>query len=72
MIRPPQAAPDTGVRRVPGNGSPTLQQSAPAQTVPQVAPQPIARDDGWCDAPTDSAYNRPVKLPYPEIGRAHV
>lgn len=27
--------------------------------------QPIARDDGWCDAPTDSAYNRPVKLPYP-------
>ena len=44
MIRPPQAAPDTGVRRVPGNGSPTLQQSAPAQTAPQVAPQPIARD----------------------------
>jgi L,D-peptidoglycan transpeptidase YkuD (ErfK/YbiS/YcfS/YnhG family) len=24
----------------------------------------IARDDGWCDAPHDSAYNRPVKLPY--------
>ena len=45
MIRPPQAAPDTGVRRVPGNGSPTLQQSAPTQTAPQVAPQPIARDN---------------------------
>ena len=26
---------------------------------------PIAPDDGWCDAPQDPAYNRPVKLPYP-------
>ena len=25
----------------------------------------IARDDGWCDAPRDRAYNRQVKLPYP-------
>jgi L,D-peptidoglycan transpeptidase YkuD (ErfK/YbiS/YcfS/YnhG family) len=25
----------------------------------------IARDDGWCDAPTDARYNRPVTLPYP-------
>ena len=25
----------------------------------------IAGDDGWCDAPGDAAYNRPVKLPYP-------
>jgi L,D-peptidoglycan transpeptidase YkuD (ErfK/YbiS/YcfS/YnhG family) len=25
----------------------------------------IAPDDGWCDAPEDPAYNRPVKLPYP-------
>jgi len=46
VIRPPQAAPDTGVRRAPAanaptNGAPTLQQSAPAQT----APQPIVRDD---------------------------
>jgi L,D-peptidoglycan transpeptidase YkuD (ErfK/YbiS/YcfS/YnhG family) len=24
--------------------------------------------DGWCDAPADAAYNRPVQLPYP--GRA--
>lgn len=24
----------------------------------------IGRDDGWCDAPGDPAYNRPVKLPY--------
>lgn len=27
--------------------------------------QPIAADDGWCDALADKAYNRPVKLPYP-------
>jgi L,D-peptidoglycan transpeptidase YkuD (ErfK/YbiS/YcfS/YnhG family) len=26
--------------------------------------QAIAEDDGWCDAPGDPAYNRPVKLPY--------
>jgi L,D-peptidoglycan transpeptidase YkuD (ErfK/YbiS/YcfS/YnhG family) len=26
---------------------------------------PIAQNDGWCDAPGDTAYNRPVKLPYP-------
>jgi L,D-peptidoglycan transpeptidase YkuD (ErfK/YbiS/YcfS/YnhG family) len=25
----------------------------------------IARDDGWCDAPADPAYNRKVRLPYP-------
>ena len=25
----------------------------------------IERDDGWCDAPEDSSYNRLVKLPYP-------
>ncbi|MBP1097530.1 L,D-transpeptidase family protein [Bradyrhizobium diazoefficiens] len=24
----------------------------------------ISPDDGWCDAPTDRAYNRLVKLPY--------
>ncbi|HMM14871.1 MAG TPA: L,D-transpeptidase family protein [Parvibaculum sp.] len=24
----------------------------------------IARSDGWCDAPSDPAYNRPVALPY--------
>jgi L,D-peptidoglycan transpeptidase YkuD (ErfK/YbiS/YcfS/YnhG family) len=27
--------------------------------------EPIAPDDGWCDAAGDAAYNRPVKLPYP-------
>ncbi len=27
--------------------------------------QAIAPDDGWCDAPDDQAYNRPVRLPYP-------
>ncbi len=26
---------------------------------------PIAPDDGWCDAPDDPAYNRPVKHPFP-------
>ena len=25
----------------------------------------IEKDDGWCDAPDDPNYNRPVKLPYP-------
>lgn len=27
--------------------------------------RPIAPDDGWCDAPADTNYNRPVKKPYP-------
>lgn len=26
---------------------------------------PIARDDGWCDAPTDRNYNRGIRHPYP-------
>lgn len=26
---------------------------------------PIAPEDGWCDAPGNPAYNRPVRLPYP-------
>jgi L,D-peptidoglycan transpeptidase YkuD (ErfK/YbiS/YcfS/YnhG family) len=25
---------------------------------------PLAPDDGWCDDPADSRYNRPVQLPY--------
>lgn len=25
----------------------------------------IRADDGWCDAPTHAAYNRPVRLPFP-------
>lgn len=25
----------------------------------------LERDDGWCDAPGDPAYNRAVKLPHP-------
>jgi len=32
--------------------------------------QAIARDDGWCDAPGDPAYNRPVRLPYPASAEA--
>ena len=27
--------------------------------------EPLAPSDGWCDAPDDPAYNRPVALPYP-------
>ena len=27
--------------------------------------RPIRADDGWCDDPTDAAYNRLIKLPYP-------
>ena len=27
--------------------------------------QAIMPDEGWCDAPEDPAYNRPVRLPYP-------
>lgn len=26
---------------------------------------PLSPTDGWCDAPGDPAYNRPVTLPYP-------
>jgi L,D-peptidoglycan transpeptidase YkuD (ErfK/YbiS/YcfS/YnhG family) len=26
---------------------------------------PLRPDDGWCDAPGDRNYNRPVRLPYP-------
>lgn len=34
----------------------------PATALPLV---PISPADGWCDAPEDPAYNRPVRLPYP-------
>lgn len=34
----------------------------PACAVPL---EPIAPTDGWCDDPTDPAYNRAVRLPYP-------
>jgi L,D-peptidoglycan transpeptidase YkuD (ErfK/YbiS/YcfS/YnhG family) len=36
--------------------------AAPATTLPISA---LAPDDGWCDAPGDPAYNRPVTLPHP-------
>jgi L,D-peptidoglycan transpeptidase YkuD (ErfK/YbiS/YcfS/YnhG family) len=35
--------------------------AAPATAL---AVQALAPDDGWCDAPDDPAYNRPVKLPH--------
>ena len=35
----------------------------PPQTV--LAAAPLDPADGWCDAPDDAAYNRPVRLPYP-------
>jgi L,D-peptidoglycan transpeptidase YkuD (ErfK/YbiS/YcfS/YnhG family) len=31
---------------------------------------PIQPDDGWCDDPGDTAYNRPVRLPYPASAEA--
>lgn len=34
----------------------------PATRLPIAA---IARNDGWCDAPGDRNYNKPVRLPYP-------
>jgi len=37
-------------------------ESRPVTALPSTA---IAPDDGWCDAPSDPAYNRPVHLPYP-------
>src|SRR5579864_3984544 len=40
----------------------------PPTTALSVAP--LAPDDGWCDAPADAAYNRPVKLPYPASAEA--
>jgi len=30
----------------------------------RLAVETIAEDDGWCDAPEDPMYNRPVKRPY--------
>ncbi len=30
----------------------------------RLATAPIGPDDGWCDAPDDPAYNRPVRLPH--------
>jgi L,D-peptidoglycan transpeptidase YkuD (ErfK/YbiS/YcfS/YnhG family) len=36
--------------------------SVPSSRLPARA---IGPDDGWCDAPLDPAYNRPVRLPYP-------
>ena len=36
--------------------------AAPASALPSAALSP---DDGWCDAPQDPNYNRPVRLPYP-------
>lgn len=34
----------------------------PQTTLPLV---PLRPHDGWCDAPFDALYNRPVSLPYP-------
>lgn len=35
-----------------------------ARPVTRLPIVPLAPDDGWCDAPDDPCYNRPVKLPY--------
>ncbi len=39
----------------------------PATNLPASA---IEQNDGWCDAPNDPAYNRPVTLPYPASAEA--
>lgn len=36
-----------------------------AAPVSSLRVDPIDPEDGWCDAPDDPAYNRPVRLPYP-------
>ncbi len=36
--------------------------AAPVTNLPLRALRP---NDGWCDAPNDPQYNRPVRLPYP-------
>ena len=36
--------------------------AAPETALPVRA---VREEDGWCDAPGDPAYNRPVRLPYP-------
>jgi len=36
-----------------------------APPVTALAVRPIAKDDGWCDAPDHPDYNRPVRLPHP-------
>ena len=41
---------------------PDVYPDGPVTALPVRATAP---DDGWCDAPGDPAYNRPVKLPYP-------
>jgi L,D-peptidoglycan transpeptidase YkuD (ErfK/YbiS/YcfS/YnhG family) len=38
-------------------------QGAPPPT--KLPRRPIGRDDGWCDAPKDPNYNRPIRHPYP-------
>jgi L,D-peptidoglycan transpeptidase YkuD (ErfK/YbiS/YcfS/YnhG family) len=40
---------------------------APSTGLPLIALRP---DDGWCDAPEDRAYNRPVRLPHPRSAEA--
>lgn len=36
-----------------------------AMPVTRLPVQPLSPGDGWCDAPGDARYNRPVQLPYP-------
>jgi L,D-peptidoglycan transpeptidase YkuD (ErfK/YbiS/YcfS/YnhG family) len=40
----------------------------PDEGAPPVTDLPVGAlspDDGWCDAPDDADYNRPIKLPHP-------
>jgi L,D-peptidoglycan transpeptidase YkuD (ErfK/YbiS/YcfS/YnhG family) len=42
-------------------------ETAPHTRLPSRA---LARDDGWCDASGDRAYNRMIRLPYPASAEA--
>jgi L,D-peptidoglycan transpeptidase YkuD (ErfK/YbiS/YcfS/YnhG family) len=36
-----------------------------APPVTELPVEALSPDDGWCDAPDDEDYNRPIKLPHP-------
>ncbi len=41
-----------------------VRRDRPRRLVSSLALDPIRPGDGWCDAPGDRNYNRPVRLPY--------
>ncbi|MCR4267419.1 L,D-transpeptidase [Nitratireductor sp. ZSWI3] len=57
------ATPAAGMRLLWGYFRPDHAPSGPP--VSPLTLTPIGARDGWCDAPADRNYNRPVRLPYP-------